>query len=406
MKIISSVGWISQPRVSVIMSVFNGLPHLHQAIDSILSQTLFDFEFIIIDDASTDNTIEVLKGYQDSRLRLIFNKENVGVTESLNRGLQAARGEYIARIDADDVATPGRLQIQVDFLDAHPKIGLVGSWYHKISDLNAQRRELVQVETSNAEIQQKMLYCPIFAHSTVMFRKKCIEEVGPYDTAFRLAQDKDLWFRIAEKFEVAVIPEPLVTIRSISTGLGRMYRPLQNEFVLMARENALKRRLEGHPSIPFSTETIARFHVFQALEAYTAQRFVETKAYFKQAISTEPKLCLEKEDILQQLVYRAYYRWQSQEDGTTQNRWQLAKRESEHLIEVVQANNCLMTKPQKIKARFFLVLAFESYQAGISDLVIKGCLLALTLNPGYITNRGMISILVRSLNQKILLLEI
>jgi glycosyltransferase involved in cell wall biosynthesis len=114
------------PKVTVLMSVYNGEEHLREAIDSILNQTYKNFEFLIIDDGSTDGSVNIIRSYLDPRIRLIKNKKNIGITRSLNKGLKLARGEYIARMDDDDIAFPERLEKQVRFLNEHVNVGLVG----------------------------------------------------------------------------------------------------------------------------------------------------------------------------------------------------------------------------------------------------------------------------------------
>ena len=117
---------MSAPLISVIMSVRNGLPYLGEAMASIFEQTLGDFEFIVIDDCSTDETARLLAGYNDSRLRVITNRENLGLTRNLNRGIAMAQGRYVARMDADDRAHPKRFDRQVEFLDRYHEIAVLG----------------------------------------------------------------------------------------------------------------------------------------------------------------------------------------------------------------------------------------------------------------------------------------
>ncbi len=117
----------SAPRVNVIMAVFNGEQYLQEAIESILRQTFDNFEFVIIDDGSTDKTVEILNRFSDERIKRLTNESNIGLTRSLNRGIRFSRGEYIVRQDADDVSLPERLAKQVAYLDAHSMVGLVGT---------------------------------------------------------------------------------------------------------------------------------------------------------------------------------------------------------------------------------------------------------------------------------------
>jgi glycosyltransferase involved in cell wall biosynthesis len=116
------------PKISVVMPVYNGKEYLALAVESILRQTFADFEFIIINDGSTDNSADIAASYEDPRIKLLHNDKNLGLIPSFNRGLENSRGEYIARMDADDIAFPDRFKKQVAFLDDHPDIALCGSW--------------------------------------------------------------------------------------------------------------------------------------------------------------------------------------------------------------------------------------------------------------------------------------
>lgn len=119
---------MKKPKISVIMSVYNGMPYLKEAVQSILKQTFKDFEFIVVNDASTDDSWQYLKGLNDKRIKLIINEKNLGLATSLNDGIKIAKGNFIARMDADDVSKPDRLEVQYKFLTKNPEIDLCGSW--------------------------------------------------------------------------------------------------------------------------------------------------------------------------------------------------------------------------------------------------------------------------------------
>ena len=163
---------MSRPKVSVLMSVYNGERYLSESVESILDQTYSDFEFIIVDDASEDGTWQMLTTYvgRDSRIVLIRNKENIGLTRSLNKGLALARGKYIARQDADDVSVPERLAKQVAFLERHPSVVLLGTAIEWIRDSGDLIGKIGQHPCTDAGIRQKMLLQYSFWHSSVMVR--------------------------------------------------------------------------------------------------------------------------------------------------------------------------------------------------------------------------------------------
>lgn len=197
------------------MTVYNGLPHLPEAIESVLGQTFTDFQFVIVDDASTDGSVECIRSYSDSRIHLLSNKVNLGQTRSLNRGLGLARGEFIARLDADDVCVATRLEKQMRIFRTRSDLAVLGTWMYDI-DASGVKTGLVSRRWDEAGTYLAWLLleiCPLW-HSTVMFRRDAILEVGGYDEAFRIAQDYDLWIRLALRRRYAsVIPEPLVMCR-------------------------------------------------------------------------------------------------------------------------------------------------------------------------------------------------
>ena len=228
---------MKSPKVTVLMAVYNGEKYLREAIDSILNQTFEDFEFLIINDGSTDRTSEVLQSYRDSRIKIINNKKNVGLTKSLNKGLRMARGEYIARMDADDVSMPERLERQVKFSDKNKDVGLLGSpWY----TINADGRKTGVSEAASCK-QDAHFMC----HGATLIRKNCLEEIGLYREIFEYAQDYDLWLRIANEFEVANLREPLYKLRIYGDSISSSRGLQQNLYASLAIEMAEERKKYG-----------------------------------------------------------------------------------------------------------------------------------------------------------------
>jgi len=199
--------------ISVILPVYNGAETIRRAVDSILAQTYQDFEFIIINDGSTDATPQILKSYNDARIQ-ILPQENRGLVRSLNRGILASQGKYLARMDADDVALPERFEKQLNFLETHPTVAVLGTAARVIygdGTENIRRRPL------NTEAIRKNIIriCP-FSHSSVMIRRAVLDKVGLYDTnkcgsKRLLVEDYDLWVRIlAAGYDLANLAEPLM----------------------------------------------------------------------------------------------------------------------------------------------------------------------------------------------------
>jgi glycosyltransferase involved in cell wall biosynthesis len=158
------------PKVTMLMSVYNGARFLREAIESILGQTFRDFEFLIVDDGSTDDSREMILSYCDPRVRLVINDRNVGLPRSLNRGLDLAQGEYVARQDADDISESARLAKQVAFLDSYHDVALLGTWYRKIDEGGRIIGDR-QLPCDHVRIRWcQLFFCP-FVHTAIMLRK-------------------------------------------------------------------------------------------------------------------------------------------------------------------------------------------------------------------------------------------
>jgi GT2 family glycosyltransferase/radical SAM superfamily enzyme YgiQ (UPF0313 family)/SAM-dependent methyltransferase len=230
-------GEIDAPRISVVMSVYNGAAHLEEAVTSILQQTYANFEFIIVNDGSTDATGEILQKFDDCRIRMISNPANLGLTKSLNIGINAARGEYIARMDADDLSLPHRLERQLEFLEKSPDCAVVGSAYYQIDD-QGRIRSLIEVLTADADLRAGLRRQNWFGHGSVMLRRQALLQVGGYDEEFAYAQDYDLWLRLSEQFQIANLEEPLYCWRATASCLSLNKNQEQEYFAGLARQRA------------------------------------------------------------------------------------------------------------------------------------------------------------------------
>ena len=202
------------PAVSVLMSVYNGERYLRQAVQSVLDQEFSDFEFLIFDDASTDQSGRIIEQFaaQDARIQVHVNRSNFGLTRSLNQGITLARGEFIARLDADDLALPRRLSRQAAYLNHYPRCAVVGS-VARLIDAAGQQRGVTETFTRGALAAQLFFFNSI-THSSVMFRRKVIAGLGGYDEQFTRAQDYDLWLRcLAGGHRVELLPDVLTSHR-------------------------------------------------------------------------------------------------------------------------------------------------------------------------------------------------
>lgn len=261
----------SLPNISVVMTVFNAEKYVRDAIDSVLNQTCRDYEFIIVDNKSSDASRDIIKKFSDSRITYIENEENLGQTKALNIGIRHSRGKYVARMDADDIAFPQRLQRQFDFLEKNSDIALVGSWCQDINQ-DGKPLRIYKVPTDTFWIQccfcgsgELTRWC--ITHPSVMMRRDVLEEVGLYDEQKSFdgyPQDYDLWMRIIRKYHMSNIGEPLLKYRilgasesksfidksvqyciDITTEKIKYYLPEFNEKEVSSLANMLEYQIQG-----------------------------------------------------------------------------------------------------------------------------------------------------------------
>ncbi|MCX5806895.1 MAG: glycosyltransferase [Proteobacteria bacterium] len=225
---------MKDPVVTVLITVFNGEHYLGKAIESVLSQTFSDFEVLVVNDGSIDSTSKILNSYKDERIRVISNKENTGPARSSNIGLRMAKGRYIARMDADDISLPERLEKQVRFLDSHEKIKLIGSAWYAI-DENGLEQSVVMPPQGRHAVH-------FMCHGTIMAKRECIEAIGFYNEIFRYSLDYDFLLRFQEAYEIGILDEPLYKLRIHSQSISYVKRMEQELYAILAIRMAEKRK--------------------------------------------------------------------------------------------------------------------------------------------------------------------
>jgi glycosyltransferase involved in cell wall biosynthesis len=201
---------MGSPTVTVLMPVFNGGKYIREAVESVLSQTLPDYEFLIIDDGSSDGSIDIARSYRDKRIRILLNGSNLGIEVSLNRGIQEARGKYIARMDADDISYPQRLERQYTFLQNNPDVDVCGTGVEYVGALTG----FWQPPASHKEIKSYLLFNNALVHPSVMFRREVfLKNNLLYQEGFSKAEDYFLWSQAVDRVNMSNITEVLLKYR-------------------------------------------------------------------------------------------------------------------------------------------------------------------------------------------------
>lgn len=204
----------NKPLISVVMPAYNAQRHIRQAVESILRQTFTKFELIIINDASTDKTLQIIRSLskKDIRIKIVNNDMRLDIAGSLNRGIRLARSNIIARMDADDIAVPHRLERQYACITKSEKIAVVGADI-LIIDASGNHIGTRKYPRSSRELKKCLFRYSPFAHPVVMLRKNLFEKVGKYNPKYSPTEDLDLWFRLGRKYEFVSVPEQLLKYR-------------------------------------------------------------------------------------------------------------------------------------------------------------------------------------------------
>jgi len=216
------------PLVTVLMPVYNGESYLCEAIESILQQSFTNFEFLILNDGSSDRSEEIIRSYTDSRIRLINNATNMKLIATLNRGLDLAQGKYIVRMDADDISLPQRIERQVEWLEKNPEYGLVGSWFEDFNGTDTIRT--IKYSSDDTHIRIRHLYQTHIAHPTAVLRKSVIDEHNlRFDPDFVHGEDYAFWVQMSAYCKLSNYPEMLVRKRDHPRNISNKYAQTQQD---------------------------------------------------------------------------------------------------------------------------------------------------------------------------------
>lgn len=238
------------PKITVFMAVYNGQKYLKEAIDSVLSQTFKNFELLIINDGSTDDSVSIIESYSDSRIRLLQNEKNLGITGTRNRGIKEMRGEYLTVLDCDDIAPPKRLAKQFNFLEKNPDFGLVGGQTQIIDDQSRPTGTIWKNAYSPEEMKAVLLFACCISNPAVTIRAAALPPDGYLD--FEGACDYDLWQRMSRHWKIWNLPEIMVKYRIHNQNMSTSQAQRQRQMADMV----IKKQLANLKIFPSDEELI------------------------------------------------------------------------------------------------------------------------------------------------------
>lgn len=307
-----------KPLVSVIMTAYNEEKYIAEAIQSILNQTYKNLELIIVNDGSTDRTLDIIKKFSDNRIKLINNKRNLGASESSNRGIEIAKGKYIARMDADDISLPSRIEKQIDFLEYNTDIHVIGTWIKVIFEDLIESNVLWKYDFDSEKIRSSLIFNPGVAHPTLMFRREVLVNTK-YNTSYGSAIDYDLYSRLPREVKFSNIQETLLYYRRHDNQMSTGITSKQQQNAKRVRLKMLKKmgvtptklELELHQEISngiISNFSLSEMIVWLEKLVYTNNntKFFKTKE-FKEVVTNKLYSLIINNDIFNKYDLDRYY---------------------------------------------------------------------------------------------------
>ncbi len=380
---------MADPKISVVMSAFNGEPFLGPAIESILKQSFSDYELIIVDDGSTDSTWETILAYaeKDARIVPLRNQPNVGVVRALNRGLDQSKGAIIVRHDADDLSHPERFQRQLDFLDAHPDYGVVGA-VPQLIDVHDNPLTLKGWDaTDNDEIQRKLPDYMCLCGPTIMMRRECLKAADFYfSEGLDASEDYDICIRLAEVTKLASLDGALYLYRQHPNSASHKRARQQMVNKAIALERAVRRRYGLTPP-PEMIALIARDYLHAAMIGCVGKDLAAAKDDLARALTFSPAL-LEQDEPLQALV-QAYTPLQTMEEALAFT--------TSVFDDLLPRSRFLAHLKSRLLARLHMSEVFSGINQNQPWRKESHLWAGIRLDPSWLLNRGVISILGRSL---------
>lgn len=276
---------VKTPKISVLMSAYNSEKYVAEAIESILNQTFKDFEFIIVNDGSTDKTAEIIAQYakSDKRIKFIDNKNNAGIVAALNQGLDFCNGEYVARMDSDDISLPERFAKQLKYMDGHPECGALGAWAEKFGP-SVKRNDGFRYRLK-LKLLDFIIYGDCVVNPTAMVRRSIlIDNNIKYEPEYKYAEDYAFWIEVSKIAEIHNLPEVLLKYRWHNNNVSVMHRKAQTECTERIRRNVLKQLLDSKSDteklLRMTREVHERFWLFGILPIVRRKQYSITKTKY------------------------------------------------------------------------------------------------------------------------------
>ncbi len=286
------------PKISVVIPVYNGEKTIQKTIESVLNQTFKDWELIIIDDGSQDSTVRIIREIEDSRIRL-FSYDNAGLASSRNRGIAHAQGEFISFLDADDLWTSDKLEMQFQALEKHPEAAVAYSWTDYI-DQSSQFLHSGRHITINGNIYQHLLVNNFLENgSNPLIRKQALNQVGGFDSSINSVADWDMWLRLAARYQFVAVPLPQILYRVSTDSMSSQIKNQERE-CLKVIEKAFKSAPESQQNLKcLSLSNLYKYLTFKAIEDSPSRQNAGIAAYcLWQYCKYKPELLLKPKIII------------------------------------------------------------------------------------------------------------
>lgn len=293
----------SDPTVTVLMPLYNGAHYIREAVESILRQTWKDFELLIIDDGSTDVGPDIVSAMPDERIVLLRNSRNIGVAATLNRGLDIARGHYIARMDADDISLPDRLESQVRFMDEHPDVGISGGWVRLFG--GGELPYTCRVPSSSQDVAAYMLFENSLWHVTAIMRRDVLRRASlSYNPVFSRSEDYDLWTRAGQHFALANIDQILVKVRRHKQSVTR-----SNWDEMTKQTEIIQERLLQEVGLKLTSPEVAFHHrVGRGYRLEKPEHVSHAEKWLLGLLSANQKSLVYDDTSLKQVIGKVWFR--------------------------------------------------------------------------------------------------